>query len=106
MRASLEPLVTKTLAPSLYQVYLHREDHDHLRTLFPEREAEAKPLLDGELDRLNASSVRPLDRLLTPLRRKGKEKEDAAGGARYVSAEGRWTIRFQEDPNGTLEPGD
>jgi hypothetical protein len=106
MRVSLEPLVTKTLAPSLYQVYLHRDDHDHLRTIFPELEAEAKRLLDGELDRLNRSSVPPLDRLLTPLLRKGKEKDEAAGGPRYVSAEGRWTIRFQEDPNGTLEPGD
>src|SRR5262249_54321334 len=25
---------------------------------------------------------------------------------RVVSAEGRWFIRFQEDPNGALEPGD
>ena len=25
---------------------------------------------------------------------------------KYVSAEGKWTVRFQEDPNGTLSPGD
>ena len=52
MRQSLEPLVTKTIAPSLYQVYLHADDYDHLRTLFGELEAEAKALLDGELARL------------------------------------------------------
>lgn len=103
MRASLEPLVTKTLAPSLYQVYLHREDYDHLRTIFPELEAEAKKLLDGELAQLNRSSVPPLDRLLTPLR---KKKDGAEGGVHFVSAEGRWTVRFQEDPNGALEPGE
>ena len=42
MRQSLEPLVTKTIAPSLYQVYLHGDDHDRLRTLFGELEAEAQ----------------------------------------------------------------
>src|SRR4029077_5674138 len=30
----------------------------------------------------------------------------APRGRRVVSAEGRWFIRFQEDPNGALEPGD
>ena len=42
MRQSLEPLVTKTIAPSLYQVYLHADDYDRLRTLFGELEGEAK----------------------------------------------------------------
>ena len=28
--AILEPLLTKTLAPSLYQVYLHVDDYDRL----------------------------------------------------------------------------
>lgn len=37
--------------------------------------------------------------------RKAK-KEEAGSGPRFVSAEGRWTIRFQEDPNGTLAPGE
>ena len=36
MKSSLEPLVTKTLAPSLYQVYLHAEDYERLRTIFGE----------------------------------------------------------------------
>jgi hypothetical protein len=106
MRQGLEPLVTKTLAPSLYQVYLHSEDHDRLRTIFGELEAEAKQLLDEELERLNRGPSPVFNRILKPFR-KGKE----AGGEqppamRYVSAEGRWFIRFQEDPNGTLEPGD
>lgn len=105
MQASLEPLVTKTLAPSLYQIYLHRDDYDHLRTIFPELEAESKRLLDGELARLNRGAVQPIDRLLSPLRRKAR-KDETEAGPRYVSAGGRWTIRFQEDPNGTLEPGE
>jgi hypothetical protein len=100
MRQSLEPLVTKTIAPSLYQVYLHADDYDHLRTLFGELEEEAKRLLDGELTRLNRGAVPSLSRLL-------RKKQDGMPQApKYVSAEGRWTVRFQEDPNGTLNPGD
>lgn len=100
MGQSLEPLVTKTIAPSLYQVYLHPDDYDHLRTLFGELESEAKALLDGELERLNRGSAPAFSRIL-------RKKKDAAPAApKFVSAEGKWTIRFQEDPNGTLNPGD
>lgn len=128
MRSSLEPLVTKTIAPSLYQVYLHNADYERLRTLFGELEAEAKELLERELARLNRGAKTPGGRLLSPLRawRRGRkdkgaaEAEEAGGGGaggrtggggdrrapRFVSAEGRWFIRFQEDPNGALEPGD
>jgi hypothetical protein len=133
MRSSLEPLVTKTIAPSLYQVYLHSADYERLRTIFGELEAEAKELLERELARLNRGASTAAHRLLAPLRawRRGRGDRDAAaaagggaggagaaGGAagsgggggsrapRVVSAEGRWFIRFQEDPNGALEPGD
>jgi hypothetical protein len=99
MRESLEPLVTETIAPSLYQVYLHADDYDHLRTLFGKIEAEAHKLLDGELDRFNKGAVPALQRLL-------RRKEPAQPSMRYISAEGRWYIRFQEDPNGSLNPGD
>jgi hypothetical protein len=99
MRQSLEPMVTKTIAPSLYQVYLHPDDYDYLRTLFGEMEAEAKALLDQELERLNRGSSPVFSRLL-------RKKETAPQAPKYVSAEGKWTIRFQEDPNGTLNSGD
>ena len=99
MRQSLEPLVTETIAPSLYQVYLHSEDYDRLRTLFSKLEAEAQKLLDSELARLNQGSVPVFKRLL------GK-KEPGEPAMRYLSAEGRWYVRFQEDPNGRLNPGD
>jgi len=100
MRSSLEPLVTKTLAPSLYQVYLHAEDHERLRAIFGEIEGEARALLDRELARMNRGAAPVVGRLLP--RRKGKEKPPP----RFVAAEGRWLIRFQEDPNGVLAPGD
>jgi pSer/pThr/pTyr-binding forkhead associated (FHA) protein len=100
MRQSLEPLVTKTIAPSLYQVYLHADDYDRLRSLFGELEEESKKLLDGELARLNRGSAPAFPRILR------KKKDEAPAAPQYVSAEGRWTVRFQEDPNGTLSPGD
>ena len=100
MRQSLEPLVTKTIAPSLYQVYLHADDYDRLRSLFGELEEEAKRLLDGELERLNRGAAPAFPRIL-------RKKKDAAPSApKFVSAEGKWTVRFQEDPNGALDPGD
>jgi hypothetical protein len=104
MRSSLEPLVTKTLAPSLYQVYLHTEDYERLRTIFGELEAEAKELLERELAKLNRGGAPVVGRLLARARKKGGNGKPAA--PRFVSAEGRWFIRFQEDPNGLLEPGD
>jgi hypothetical protein len=101
MRQSLEPLVTKTIAPSLYQVYLHADDYDRLRTLFGELEEEAKTLLDSELARLNKGAAPAFPRILR--KKKGDEPPPAP---KFVSAEGRWSVRFQEDPNGTLNPGD
>jgi hypothetical protein len=101
MRQSLEPLVTKTIAPSLYQVYLHTDDYDRLRTLFGELEEEAKTLLDAELARLNRGPGSAFPRIL-----RKKKADEPAPAPKYVSAEGRWSVRFQEDPNGTLGPGD
>jgi len=100
MRQSLEPLVTKTIAPSLYQVYLHADDYDRLRSLFGELEEEAKTLLDSELARMNRGSSPPFARILR------KKKDEPPAGPKFVSAEGRWSVRFQEDPNGALSPGD
>jgi FHA domain len=102
MRQSLEPLVTKIIAPSIYQVYLHAEDYDRLRSLFSELENEARALLDKELERFNRGNRVDFGRFLP-----GKKKEAAEPAApKVVSAEGKWTIRFQEDPNNSLNPGD
>src|SRR5215218_9702345 len=83
MRQSLEPLVTKTIAPSLYQIYLHPDDYDHLRTLFGELEGEAGALLDGELERMNRGSMpAAFSRLL-----RNKMKEGTPQAPKFVSAE-------------------
>ena len=99
MLQSLEPLVTETVAPSLYQVYLHGDDYEHLRSLFPKLEAEARKLLEEELGKLNRAAVPLAQRLL-------KRKQPPEPAMRFVNAEGRWSVRFQEDPDGALSPGD
>jgi hypothetical protein len=109
MESSLEPLVTKTVAPSLYQVYLHNQDFERLRTIFGDIEADAKRHLDQQLAKLNRGAVPVAGRVLSALR--PRRRDPAAGEAeraapRYVSAEGRWVVHFQEDPNGELQPGD
>lgn len=101
MKSGLEPLLNRTLAPSLYQVYLHAEDYDRLRHVFRAIEGEARKHLDRELTRLNAQARPPLSLLRRLLR---LPEQEAA--VRYESADGAWHIRFQEDPNGELEPGD
>jgi hypothetical protein len=102
MLQSLEPLITETVAPSLYQVYLHADDFEHLRSLFPKLEAEADKLLQDELAKLNKAAIPLAQRAQRLIRR----KEPAQPSMRYVNAEGRWSVRFQEDPNGVLQPGD
>src|SRR6476659_657299 len=106
MKSSLEPLVTKTLAPSLYQVYLHAEDYERLRTIFGEIESEAKELLDRELQRMNRDASPVVGRIWEKMGRvrkvagRAEEKETENKDApHFVSAEGRWFIRFQEDQN-------
>ena len=115
MTQGLEPLLTKTLAPSLYQVYLHADDYDRLRTIFVQIEAEARIHLDRRLRELESRakpgerslgrSVRDrLPRLPRGLRQ-GREPTPSQD-MRYEPADGQWHIRFQEDPNGDLEPGE
>lgn len=103
MHRGLEPLLTQTLAPSLYQVYLHADDYDRLRGIFSKIEADAKEHLDRELARLNQAPEAPLERLGRIL---GKKVEPEEPPMEFKSTEGRWYFQFQEDPNGELEPGD
>ena len=103
MERGLEPLWSRILAPSLYQVYLHSEDYDRLRNVFPKIEADARRHLDREVARLNRREVPPIARLRRAL---GRSRDDEDRARRYESTDGGWYIRFQEDPNGVLEPGD
>ena len=92
MLEGLEPLVKKTLAPSIYEIRLHADDFDRLRGILGEIEKEARQLLDDKLAELNQGKLPSW----MPFRREPMH---------YESAEGDWFLSFQEDPDGTLELG-
>ncbi|HUP22814.1 MAG TPA: FHA domain-containing protein [Thermoanaerobaculia bacterium] len=109
MREGLEPLLTRVLAPSLYQVYLHPDDFDRLGVIFREIEAEAKAFLDRELQALDRQARPAHARLRERLPQRVRSMAPTGGdGAvmQHVPAGGQWHIRFQEDPNDQLATGE
>jgi len=94
MREGLEPLHYTTLAPALYHVYLHPDDHERLRAIFPRMREETLKALDGELAELNRASLG--ERL--KLARKPAPKVEAP--------EGGWRVEFFENTDEDAQPGD
>ncbi|MGI8784791.1 MAG: FHA domain-containing protein [Acidobacteriota bacterium] len=88
MEESLEPLLYRNLAPSLYEVYLHPDDFDRLRGVFPAMAEEARQALDERLHQLNENARPP--RLLRPLLRSKKAQS-------YERAEAGWFITFHKN---------
>ena len=82
MREGLEPLHYTTLPPAIYHVYLHTEDFERLRGIFPRMQAETRQALDAELEELNRASLG--ERL--KLTRKPAPK--------VTAPEGGWRIEF------------
>ena len=92
MRESMEPLLYSTVAPSIYDVYLHPDDHERLAGIFARIREEAKTALNQDLGRSRKS------RPLLPGLRKDLPKVEAA--------EGDWYISFHKDENQELAAGD
>jgi len=94
MREGLEPLHYTTLPPAIYHVYLHPDDFERLRGIFPRMQEETRQALDAELADLNRASLG--ERL--KLARKPASK--------VVAPEGGWRIEFFENTDEGLEAGD
>ncbi len=94
MREGLEPLHYTTLAPAIYHVYLHPDDFERLRGIFPRMQEETRQALDAELGDLNRASLG--ERL--KLARKPASK--------VVAPEGGWRIQFFENSDDDVAPGD
>lgn len=90
MHAGIEPLAYSALAPSIYQVYLHTDDHERLTPIFPRIAEEARQKLDEELARLNRGV------LWGRLSKKSVVYENVQGG---------WHISFYENTDEDIEPG-
>ena len=94
MREGLEPLAYSTLAPSLFHVYLHRDDMERLRGIVPRIIDEARRALDAEVEQLNRASI-------------GERLKIARRSDPKISApEGGWQIRILENTDDDVEPGD
>ena len=94
MREGLEPLHYTTLPPAIYHVYLHSEDFERLRGIFPRMLEETRQALDAEIAELNRASLG--ERL--KLARKP--------AAKVVAPDGGWRIQFFENTDDDVEPGD
>jgi hypothetical protein len=94
MREGLEPLHYTTLPPAIYHVYLHPEDFERLRGIFPRMQEETRQALDAEMAELNRASLG--ERL--KLARKPASK--------VVAPEGGWRVEFFENTEDDVDPGD
>ena len=94
MREGLEPLHFTTLPPAIYHVYLHSEDFERLRGIFPRMQEETRQALDAEIAELNRASLG--ERL--KLARKPASK--------VVAPDGGWRVEFFENTDDDVEAGD
>jgi hypothetical protein len=93
MREGLEPLHFSTLPPAIYHVYLHPDDMERLRGIFPRITDEARRALDAELAAFRKPSI--------------AEKLKLSKSAPPVAApEGGWQIRIIENTDDDVAPGD
>jgi hypothetical protein len=93
MREGLEPLHYSTLPPAIYHVYLHPDDMERLRGIFPRITDEARRALDAELESFRKPSI--------------AEKLKLSKTSPPVAApEGGWQIRIIENTDDGVEPGD
>src|SRR5580698_8470309 len=83
-----------TLPPAIYHVYLHPEDFERLRGIFPRMREETRQALDAEMADLNRASLG--ERL--KLARKPSSK--------VVAPDGGWRVEFFENTDDGVEAGD
>src|SRR5215471_17957987 len=94
MREGLEPLRYSTLAPSIFNVYLHPDDLDRLRGIVPRILDEARRALDAELETLNRATITERFKL-------GKRSEP-----KIAPPDGGWQIRILENTDDETDAGD
>jgi len=94
MREGLEPLRYTTLPPAMYHVYLHPDDFERLRGIFPRMQEETRQALEAELGELNRASLSARLKLA----RKPESK--------VIAPEGGWRIEFFENTDDDAAPGD
>jgi hypothetical protein len=92
MEARLYPLMYRTLAPSVFHVYMHPDDYREVQPIAPAIVADAQQGLNSRVDELNARSR--WTRLVS-----GKQ-------APIEVPPGGWEIHLHAEPNGELSRGE
>jgi hypothetical protein len=92
MQESCEPLLFNVLVPSHYDVYLHRDDHSRLSSIF---------------SRIREECLQALDAKMAEFNRKGFSIPGLQSSkVKYETAEKDWSVKFHIDENDELTPGD
>ncbi|MFN7999223.1 MAG: FHA domain-containing protein [Bryobacteraceae bacterium] len=94
MREGLEPLHYSTLPPAIYHVYLHPDDFERLKAIFPRMKEETRKALDEEMAGLNR----------TPL--SGRLKIGRKPAPKVTAPDGGWRVEFFENTDDEVAPGD
>src|SRR5580693_5284482 len=94
MREGLEPLHYTTLPPAIYHVYLHPDDFERLRGIFPRMRDETRKALDAEIVQQNRASL--------GARLKLARKPEA----KVETPDGGWHVEFFENSDEGIAPGD
>ena len=92
MEARLYPLMYRTLAPSVFHIYLHPDDYRDIQPVAPAIVADAQQGLNNRVDELNARAR--WTRLVS-----GKQ-------APIEVPPGGWEIHLHPEPNGELSRGE
>lgn len=95
MREGIEPMLYSSVAPAVYQVFLHADDFERLHPIAPRLIDEARRALDEAVVEMNGGS-----RLVPAFVRKRLADRPAVD----APADG-WVIHLQADPDGDLGPG-
>lgn len=95
MREGIEPMLYSSLAPAVYQVFVHADDFERLCPVAARLVDEARRALDEAVDELNGGSPIVPAFLRKRLARTPKVEGPADG----------WVIHLQADPDGDLGRG-
>ncbi|HEY2931249.1 MAG TPA: FHA domain-containing protein [Acidobacteriota bacterium] len=98
LHTGLEPLLYKTLVPSIFDVYLHLNDYERLEGIWPKVVEEARSALDKELQRLNQATEPPKLFKMLPIFEKDEMK--------YERAESEWYITLYKNTDEDANKGD
>src|SRR3954464_11690840 len=93
MKDGLEPLYKTVIPPTIYRVYLHRDDLSRISGIVPKIIDEARGALSSEIAKMNQATL-------------GQKLRIARPRAMVESPAGDWIIELLENTDQDTQPGD